>query len=99
LTCPTAAACDGAAVNGRDKYRKKKSITVSTWAGTASVDVMCRVVDSFLAPEVSLGTLSGLTCDDPADCILETRANCESLWLRVSACDACYVSGWIAGQP
>jgi hypothetical protein len=60
---------------------------------------MCKVVDSFLAPEITLGTLTGATCTTKANCLLETTANCEDLWLRVSACAGCYVSGWIAGEP
>lgn len=70
----------------------RKTIGVSTASGTATVDVLCKVGNS---AAITLASLTGADCDTPANCLAEVTANCDDLWLRISACTDCVVGGWI----
>lgn len=70
----------------------RKTVGVATTSGSATVGVMCRVGNS---AAITLASLTGADCDTPANCLAEVTANCDDLWLRISACTDCVVGGWI----
>ena len=91
--CPTASTCD--IRYGKSARAGHKTVAISTTTGTANVALMCRPDTGNLAPEITLSTHSGTTCTTAANCLKEFDTWCEEVFLRISACNACAVSGWI----
>lgn len=71
-------------------WRGRKTVAVDVPVGTASVDVLCVVGHS---DPITLATLTGTDCDTAANCQATTTAGCDELYLEVTACAGCAVSG------
>ena len=79
--------------------RGVKTIAVQTNTGTATILPICVNGPGWLQSEVALGSLTGATCTTAANCLLTTTAWCDRIFLRVTACSSCRVTGWLRNDP
>ena len=72
-----------------------KTVGVGVTAGTATVKVMCRAAADPHMPAVEIASLSGTSCDTASNCGVSFEGWCDELWLRITACSSCEVTGYL----